>query len=458
MMNSATLPDQLGSATDSAVTRLRSRLRDVLAVELPRRVDEHRGDGPPLTPSMRRELASGIIDAAITSHNEEELRANRSLLSPNTEAHTVIEVLNEVFGLAGLQPLLDDPTIETININGHDRVFVQYDNGRRAQLAPVATSDAELVDLVRTLAARASTEERRFDRGSPAVNVQLPAGERLFAVMALTAAGRPALSIRRHRFRAATLADLVETGTVDIGLRVFLTALVRARRNILITGGTGVGKTTLLRALASEFEPAERIVTIEDVHELHLGHDPIAHPDVVALQAREANIEGEGEVTQSELVRWALRMTPDRVIVGEIRGPEVVPMCNAMSQGNDGSMATLHASSSQIAFNRLASYAAQGPERLPHEATNLMIVSAVHFVVHIVRATDGVTRVVSSVREVVGAEGIQVISNEVYRPGPDRRATPVPGALRRDTAELLSDVGFDPLMLENSNWRRGESR
>ena len=139
----------------------------------------------------------------------------------------------------------------------------------------------------------------------------------------------------------------------------------------------------------------ERIVTIEDAFELGLDHDPASHADVVALQAREANVEGEGAVSQSELVRWALRMTPDRVIVGEIRGPEVVPMCNAMSQGNDGSMATLHASSSRIAFTRLASYAAQGPERLPLEATNLLVASAVHFVVHLARATDTTTRVVA---------------------------------------------------------------
>src|SRR5262249_55716186 len=156
-----------------------------------------------------------------------------------------------------------------------------------------------------------------------------------------------------------------------------------------------------------------------------LDLDPQRHADVTALQAREPNIEGEGGITQAELVRWGLRMSPDRVIVGEIRGPEVIPMCNAMSQGNDGSMATLHASSSRIAFTRLASYAAQGVERLPLEVTNLLVASAVHFVVHLAYATGGRvgqerTRVVSSIREVVGAEGPHVISNEVYRPGSDR--------------------------------------
>jgi pilus assembly protein CpaF len=266
-------------------------------------------------------------------------------------------------------------------------------------------------------------------------------------VMALTSGGFSALSIRRHGYRTVTLGQLCALGTLDAGLEQFLCALVRSRKNILITGGTGSGKTTLLRALASEMDPMERIVTIEDAFELGLDLDPVLHADVTALQAREPNIEGEGGISQAELVRWALRMSPDRVIVGEIRGPEVIPMCNAMSQGNDGSMATLHASSSRIAFTRLASYAAQGVERLPLEATNLLVASAVHFVVHLAATTDR-RRVVSSIREVVGAEGAHVVSNEVYRPGLDRRALPVPGALRADTLDDLITYGLDPEVLE----------
>jgi pilus assembly protein CpaF len=352
--------------------------------------------------------------------------------------------------MAGLQPLLDDPTVETINANRWDRVFVQYSDGHRAQVGPIAGSNEELTDLVRLLAARASSQERRFDHGSPAVNLQLPDGERLFAVMGLTCGGVTALSIRRHGYLTVTLPELRARGTIDTGLQEFLRALVRARKNILITGGTGAGKTTLLRALASEMDPMERIVTIEDAFELGLQIDPHIHADVTALQAREPNIEGEGAISQAELVRWGLRMSPDRVIVGEIRGPEVIPMCNAMSQGNDGSMATLHASSSQIAFTRLASYAAQGTERLALEATNLLVASAVHFVVHLARSVDRTTRVVSSIREVVGADGPTVVSNEVYRPGPDRRARPVAGALRTDTLDDLLDAGFNPAVWEQS--------
>ena len=174
----------------------------------------------------------------------------------------------------------------------------------------------------------------------------------------------------------------------------------------------------------------------------------------MAMQAREPNVEGEGEVTQADLVRWALRMSPDRVLVGEIRGAEVIPMCNAMSQGNDGSMATLHASSSKGAFSRLATYAVQAPERLPLEATNLMVANAVDFVVHL--GTDlRDRRVISSVREVVDAEGVQISSNEVYRPGPDGRAVPGSRCGPRPSTTLVA-AGFDPAVLRRDGgwWNR----
>lgn len=437
----------------AAADRLRRHLREALGAGLVSRVRAQQSrTGTDVLSEGRRVLARALLEDSVRAHCERELQANRALLDHDTEQRLITEVVNEVFGMAGLQPLLEDPDVESINANRFDRVFVQYADGRRAEVGPIAGSNEELTELVRMLAARASSQERRFDHGSPALNLQLPGGARLFAVMGLTAGGVTAVSIRRHGYLTVTLHELILRGTVDSGLREFLRGLVKARKNLLITGGTGAGKTTLLRALASEMDPLERVITIEDAFELGLEADPDVHADVTALQAREPNIEGVGEVSQAELVRWALRMSPDRVIVGEIRGPEVIPMCNAMSQGNDGSMATLHASSSRIAFTRLASYAAQGAERLPAEATNLLVASAVHFVVHLARGTNGI-RVVSSIREVVGADGPQVITNEVYRPGPDRRALPVPGALRADTREELVEVGFDPAVMEApSGW------
>lgn len=434
---------------------LRARLRHAVSTGLADRfrADEQAGHAP-MDYAQRRAVAEKLAMDEADAYAADELArpTGAGLVPDDVERAVITGVLDELFGLAGLQPLLSDPDIENININGCDQVFVRYADGSRAQLGPVAATDEELVDLVRSLAARSGVEERRFDRGSPGVSLELPDGSRMFAVMAVT--GRPSVSIRRHRYQRITLADLRRLGTVDAGLESLLAASVRARMNLLVCGGTAIGKTTMLRGLASAIPPQERLVTIEDAFELGLDRDPL-HPDVVAMQAREANVEGEGAISQAELVRWALRMAPDRVIVGEVRGPEVVPMCNAMSQGNDGSMATLHASTSRGAFTKLATYAAQSSERLPLEATNLLIASALHFVVHLAEARDDNTRVVSSIREVVDAEDKQVISNEVYRPGPDGRAIPgVP--LRTDTMQRLEEAGFDPDLLEHREgwWQR----
>jgi Flp pilus assembly CpaF family ATPase len=208
----------------------------------------------------------------------------------------------------------------------------------------------------------------------------------------------------------------------------------------------------MLRALASEIPPDERIVTIETELELGLDRFPELHRDVVALEAREANVEGVGEVTAAELVRASLRMNPSRCLVGEVRGSEVIPMLNAMSQGNEGSMCTIHADSSESAFFRLAGYAIQAPERLPLEATHLIASAAIDLVVFMART--GPLRYVSSIREVIGADGPLVVTNEVFEPGPDGRAVPgVP--VRATTLHTLMGHGFDPDLLEQRTgaWR-----
>ncbi|GAB2796107.1 ATPase, T2SS/T4P/T4SS family [Streptomyces daliensis] len=351
----------VGLPTDFPAEQLRRRLRQMLSTRLAEmaRADDAAGR-PPTTAGERRTRAEAVLIEAAEEHARARLSHGGGVVAPETEQHVITQVLDELFGMAGLEPLLRNPRIENINVNG-TAVFVRYADGRREQLPAVTGSDAELIELIRSLAARSGMEERRFDRGTPGVSFHLPGGERAFAVMAVTA--RPSLSIRRHRFEKVRLADLRQMETIDQGLETFLRAAVRARKNILVTGGTAIGKTTMLRALASEIPPWERLITIEDTFELGLDADRVAHPDVVAMQAREANVEGRGTVSQAELVRWALRMSPDRVIVGEVRGPEVIPMCNAMSQGNDGSMGTLHSSSSRGAFTKLAAYAVQGVER-----------------------------------------------------------------------------------------------
>ena len=399
-------------------------------------------------------------------------------VDPGEEQLLAQAVLDALFGMGGLQGLIDNPAIENIDINGCDRIWATFADGSKRLMPAIADSDEELVEMVRAAAGRFGLAERRFDLARPEVDLRLPDGSRLSALMAVTA--RPSVSIRRHRYGALSLADLVELGTLTEGLSSMLAAAVRARKNIVVSGAMNSGKTTLLRALAAEVPPRERIVTIEQALELGLEADLVRHPDMVALEARPANVEGEGLITVSDLVRRALRMNADRVIVGEVLGDEVLPMLNAMSQGRSGSMCTIHADSSAGVFRRIASYAVQAPERLPLEASNLLIAGALHFVVHLdseaydptadAPATDpggnadgmrwpaapgqdqsvehfpavmSRRRFVSSIREVVDAEGVQVVSNEVYRPGIDRRAEAA-SPLRQDTLQELRRFGYEP--------------
>jgi Flp pilus assembly CpaF family ATPase len=371
-------------------------------------------------------------------------------------------VLDSLFGMGRLQALIDNPDIENIDVNGCDRVWATFADGSKRLMQPIADSDEELVDLIRSAASRFGLSERRFDLARPELDLRLPDGSRLSALMAV--ATRPAISVRRHRFADLSLSDLETLETLDEGLVVLLSAAVRARKNIVVSGAMNSGKTTLLRALANEIPPRERIVTIEQAFELGLDAVPDRHPDMVALEARPANVEGVGLVSVADLVRRSLRMNADRVIVGEVLGDEILPMLNAMSQGRSGSMCTIHADSSAGVFRRIASYAVQAQERLPLEASNLLVAGAIHFVVHLdaeldhgnsqyghgtdpgqlqFPARERRRRFVSSVREVVGAEGEQVISNEIYRPGVDRRATPASPLSPRTLGELEL-FGYQP--------------
>jgi len=328
-------------------------------------------------------LARELINRQLEQYARECLARTDPVLGERAEEAVARAVLDRIFNLGRLQPLIDDQRIVNIHANGHDRVFLEYEDGTKVEGPPLAASQAEFIELIREVGRRYGLSEREFNPGRPSLNLQLPDGSRLFAVAWVC--DRPCLSIRRHRFMKVTLADLERLGTIDANLRRFLAAAVRARKQLIIAGATGVGKTTLLRALAAEIPPEERIVTIETELELGLDRFPEIHPDCIALEAREANVEGVGSVTAADLVRMSLRMSPDRVIVGEVRGAEVIPMLNAMSQGNDGSMCTVHADSSATAFNKLALYAMQSPERLPIEATALLAAAAIDLVLFIAR-------------------------------------------------------------------------
>ena len=437
------------TASPALVERVRAQ---VLAGLAERRQASHFNGHAPLAGPDEEALGRALIAEALDADARDALGQGRTVRSSAQDDELARAVFDALFRLGPLQRLLDDPEVENINANGADEVWLRYSDGRRERAAPIAGSDEELVALLRNAAARVGIGERRFDLGSPRLSLQLPDGSRLFALMAVAA--RPCLSVRRHRYMKVTCDDLVAMGTMDTALRELARALMRAKKSVVICGGTGAGKTTLLRAMAADIPPWERLVTIEDSFELGLDRYPDLHPDVVALESREPNLEGEGGVSLAELVRWALRLSPDRVIVGEARGEEVLALLNAMSQGSDGSMATLHASSSKGAFSKIATYAVQAPERLSLEATNLLVANAVHFVVYLSADRRG-RRVVSSVREVVDAEGAMVVSNEVFCPGPDGRAVPgVP--LRSETLDELEEVGFDPGLLQRAEgwWER----
>ena len=404
--------------------------------------------GVPMSDAEREALTRELITKALDDYSDERMKGSppRAPLHPQVESRVIRKVADSLMRAGGLQPLLDNDRVEEITADGCDIVHIRLDDGTIEQAAPIADSDEDMVDLVRLLAARTGEEERRWDRAAPILNLQLPDGSRLNAVMAVSK--RPSLSIRRHRYVKVTLDDLVRLGTLDTALRELLAAAVRARSNIVVAGRVGAGKTTLLRGLASVIAPQERLVTIEDTYELGLDVDRIVHPRVVALQVREANVEGEGTVDMAALFRNALRMVPDRIIVGEVRGNETIPMLNAMSQGNDGSLSTIHARSSAGVFRKLALYAAQSPERLDEATTNLHIAEGLDLVVHLAFAADG-RRAVTSVREVIDADGLQVSSNEIFRPGPGGRA--IPGApVSTGTAAALEAHGFDPDLLRRA--------
>jgi Flp pilus assembly CpaF family ATPase len=423
------------------VREVRERVASGLA---DRRRDDELAGRVPLSQEARQALAAELIDEQLSVLAKARIESGRSRLDVDTEEALAQAIYDALFAAAGLQRLLEDESVTDIHANGCDVVWVRRADGRKEREAPIAASDAEMIELIRTMGARMGLGERRFDVGNPQLDLRLPDGSRLSAVMGVSA--RPTLSIRRHRYMQVALEDLISLGAIDEALASFLSAAVYCRANIIVGGGTGVGKTTLLRALADVIPASERLVTIENTLELGLDQFPEAHPDIVALEAREANTEGEGAVTMAELVRRGLRMDPDRVIVGEVLGDEILSLLNAMSQGNDGSLCTIHANSSEGVFRRIASYAIQSPERLDVVATNLLVAGAVNFVLFIdsryeVRRTGRVRRrFVSSVREVVDADDRMVISNEVFRPGPDGRA--VPGAPIRCMNELVL-AGFD---------------
>jgi pilus assembly protein CpaF len=330
--------------------------------------------------------------------------AEPTLLSSLDKQQVCDEVLDEVFGLGPLEPLLEDPTISDILVNTHSQVYVE----RKGMLELTSVAFRDNGHLMRIIDKIVSQVGRRVDESTPMVDARLADGSRVNAIIPPLAVDGPLLSIRRFATDRLMPPDLVERRSLSPGMMELLEAAVRARLNLVISGGTGSGKTTLLNALSAFISPKERIITIEDAAELQLKQ-----PHVARLETRLPNLEGQGAVRQRELLINCLRMRPDRIICGEVRGEEALDMLQAMNTGHEGSLTTVHANSPRDAISRLEVMVSWASTNMPVVSIRQQIASAVHLLVQAARLSDGVRRVVS-ITEVTGMEGEMVTLQDIF--------------------------------------------
>lgn len=367
---------------------------EALAAELRRRLAERR----------RADAAAGRQDAGELADAVADLVAEEAaILSPERRELVGELIMRETAGLGPLEELLADTEVEEVMVNGHERVYVER-RGRIERTAVRFSSEQSLRDAIERVLAPLG---RRVDELSPMVDARLADGSRVNVVIPPLAIDGPSLSIRRFTAARPDPEALVESGTLTPELRDLLAEAVAGRRSILVSGGTGSGKTTLLNALSSFIDSAERVVTIEDAAELRLRQ-----PHVVRLESRPASVEGRGEVTVRDLLRNALRMRPDRIVIGEVRGAEALDLLTALNTGHDGALSTVHANSPEDALRRLETLALMAGIGLPHAAIRDQLARGLDVVVHLER--DGPLRVVGAVAEVEGLAGA-VGAREVWR-------------------------------------------
>jgi pilus assembly protein CpaF len=344
---------------------------------------------------------------------ESVLTAEAMPLSAIERERLIKDVRHELFGLGPLEPLLADPTVSDILVNTYSKIYVE----RRGKLEATSVTFKDDDHLMRVIERIVSSVGRRIDESSPMVDARLQDGSRVNAIIPPLALDGPVLSIRRFGTVPLRMNALIENRALTKDIADLLDMCVRARLNILISGGTGAGKTTLLNALSAFIPADERIVTIEDSAELQLQQ-----PHVVRLETRPPNIEGRGEVAQRDLVRNSLRMRPDRIVIGEVRGGEAIDMLQAMNTGHDGSLTTVHANTPRDALARLETMIQMTGLRLSDRAMRQQIASAINLVVQVARLIDG-TRRVTSISEITGMEGETITMQEIFqfeRTGIDR--------------------------------------
>ncbi|NTV01976.1 MAG: CpaF family protein [Chlorobiaceae bacterium] len=349
-----------------------------------------------LTPVQLRNELGGLLVALI----EEEAIP----LNDEERSRLVADLKNEIMGLGPLEPLLADPAISEIMVNGYQNVYVEKSGC--IQLTDIRfNDDAHLMKIIDKIVSRVG---RRIDESSPMADARLPDGARVNAIIPPLALDGPVLTIRRFSVVPLQMHDLVQKNTLTPAMAELLSALVKVKCNIIISGGTGTGKTTLLNILSGYIPVNERIVTIEDTAELQLQQD-----HVIRLETRPPNIEGKGEITMRALAKNSLRMRPDRIVLGEVRSAEVIDMLQAMNTGHEGSLTTIHANTPRDALSRLENLVGMGGISIPSKALRQLISSSVHCIVQVTRLDDG-SRKITSIQEISGMEGEIITTQELF--------------------------------------------
>jgi pilus assembly protein CpaF len=428
-------PPEDGGPATTAYPAIKAALQARLVDEIDRR-SLLMSDGDEMVGAVR-EFAARVIEAEDVPLNDAE------------RARLAEELTDETLGMGPLAPLLADPAVSDILVNRPDQVYAERFG--RLERTTVRFRDADhIVRVIERIAARVG---RRIDTTWPMADLRLPDGSRVNATLPPASIDGPTLSIRRFGRRRLRQGDLLERGSLSEAMLQFLTLAVLGRKNILISGGTGAGKSTLLGALAESVPASERIVTIEDTAELILDQE-----HVVRMESRPPNVEGHGRITTRDLLINTLRMRPDRIIVGEVRGEEALDMLQAMNTGHDGGLSTIHANSPRDALSRLETMVLLAGTELPSRAAREQIVSALHLLVHVRRHPDGVRRI-DSITEIVGLEDTTPLLQEIFqfrRSGRDGRRVVGAFAATGVVPRLVAELREAGLTVPPELFRRGD--
>ncbi|MZE80908.1 CpaF/VirB11 family protein [Streptomyces xinghaiensis] len=428
-----------------------------IKTQVGKQLAQARKANPAMSPASQEQQARRWINDAVAVWSD-AVAAERGVSPSAAEdaalARTVFDLL---FRAGRLQPHLDNPRVENIFINGHEEVWLDFGGGRRERAEPVADSEEELLALLEDLARNSGQSERSLSTARPMLALRLPDGSRLQAFTGVSP--KTYVTIRRHRVWDVDLDGLVKLGTLDTTLAQFLRACIRAEKNVMIAGEQAAGKTSLLRALLKEFDPDERFATVETEFEL-FAHTNSYHRQVIALEGRESNGErgpdgrGVGEITLLDLLHPALRMSLSRVVVGEVRGPEVVAMMQALTSGKGGNLCTLHARRPQVVFDRIAELYALADGNLSEQLAYRQIANGLDFIVYVSLIDETKTggqrhRFVSHVLEVTGmGENGRPATNEIFAPAPEQGEPRAVPRMHPACSEDLRRAGFSPHLLD----------